>query len=218
MATSRISRFALGACLIAGSALATSAQAVIPIYPNPGVQNPTSVATFTAGNTGYVRTWFLGRGGAAFTVRLGAIVNGVDRGLGLNNQTSALGELFNYGAINAGDTLRFYIFVQDTGQTWDTNPANNSDGVNHAYFQINNYFGGDFGVPLNSTTRRGSYFGFEDLDGGGDFNYQDLQFALRLGAIPEPATWAMMILGFGMIGGAMRRRRAVRPTVRVAYS
>jgi PEP-CTERM motif len=45
-----------------------------------------------------------------------------------------------------------------------------------------------------------------------------LQFALRLGAIPEPATWAMMILGFGMIGGAMRRRRAVRPTVRVAYS
>lgn len=27
------------------------------------------------------------------------------------------------------------------------------------------------------------------------------------GAVPEPATWAMMILGFGLIGGAMRRRR-----------
>ncbi len=26
------------------------------------------------------------------------------------------------------------------------------------------------------------------------------------GAIPEPATWGMMILGFGLIGGAMRRR------------
>ena len=25
------------------------------------------------------------------------------------------------------------------------------------------------------------------------------------GAVPEPATWAMMILGFGMIGGTMRR-------------
>ena len=28
-----------------------------------------------------------------------------------------------------------------------------------------------------------------------------------LGAVPEQATWAMMILGFGAVGGAMRRRR-----------
>jgi PEP-CTERM motif len=27
------------------------------------------------------------------------------------------------------------------------------------------------------------------------------------GAVPEPATWAMMIGGFGMIGGALRYRR-----------
>jgi hypothetical protein len=25
--------------------------------------------------------------------------------------------------------------------------------------------------------------------------------------VPEPATWAMMILGFGVIGAGMRRRR-----------
>lgn len=30
------------------------------------------------------------------------------------------------------------------------------------------------------------------------------------GAVPEPATWAMMIGGFGMIGGAMRRGRQTR--------
>lgn len=29
------------------------------------------------------------------------------------------------------------------------------------------------------------------------------------GAVPEPATWAMMILGFGMAGSALRRRRFV---------
>jgi hypothetical protein len=28
-------------------------------------------------------------------------------------------------------------------------------------------------------------------------------------AIPEPATWAMMIGGFGLVGGALRRRRAL---------
>jgi hypothetical protein len=27
--------------------------------------------------------------------------------------------------------------------------------------------------------------------------------------VPEPATWAMLIAGFGLVGGAMRRRRAV---------
>lgn len=30
------------------------------------------------------------------------------------------------------------------------------------------------------------------------------------GVIPEPATWAMMIAGFGLVGGAMRRRRVAR--------
>jgi len=32
-------------------------------------------------------------------------------------------------------------------------------------------------------------------------------------AVPEPATWLMMILGFGFVGGAMRARRRERLTV-----
>lgn len=31
------------------------------------------------------------------------------------------------------------------------------------------------------------------------------------GAIPEPATWAMMIAGFGLAGAALRRRRLMSP-------
>jgi PEP-CTERM motif len=31
--------------------------------------------------------------------------------------------------------------------------------------------------------------------------------SLSIAAVPEPTTWAMMILGFGVIGGALRRRR-----------
>lgn len=36
------------------------------------------------------------------------------------------------------------------------------------------------------------------------------------GAVPEPATWAMMLLGFGFVGGAMRSRR--RPKLTVSYA
>jgi hypothetical protein len=31
---------------------------------------------------------------------------------------------------------------------------------------------------------------------------------ISLSGVPEPATWALMILGFGAVGGAMRRRRS----------
>ncbi len=36
------------------------------------------------------------------------------------------------------------------------------------------------------------------------------------GAVPEPAAWAMMIGGFGMVGGAMRRRRSISTKVSFA--
>ncbi len=42
-----------------------------------------------------------------------------------------------------------------------------------------------------------------------------ISFAGAAGAVPEPATWAMMIGGFGMVGGAMRRRRV---STKVSYA
>lgn len=43
--------------------------------------------------------------------------------------------------------------------------------------------------------------------------------AVRLdsaGAVPEPATWGMMLAGFGLIGFAARRRQSVKTTVTYA--
>ncbi|TFU00447.1 PEP-CTERM sorting domain-containing protein [Polymorphobacter arshaanensis] len=31
-------------------------------------------------------------------------------------------------------------------------------------------------------------------------------------SVPEPASWAMMITGFGLIGGTLRRRRTTLAT------
>ena len=46
---------------------------------------------------------------------------------------------------------------------------------------------------------------------GNDFALDDLSLtgvARGVGAVPEPASWALMILGFGTMGVALRRRRA----------
>jgi hypothetical protein len=44
---------------------------------------------------------------------------------------------------------------------------------------------------------------------GNDFAIDDVNFSTRsiVEFVPEPATWAMMIAGFGLVGAAMRRRR-----------
>lgn len=43
---------------------------------------------------------------------------------------------------------------------------------------------------------------------GGGFELDDVTVGTA-GAVPEPASWAMMIAGFGLVGATMRRRRAV---------
>jgi hypothetical protein len=44
---------------------------------------------------------------------------------------------------------------------------------------------------------------------GGQSNWQFAVGELSFGAVPETATWAMLIAGFGLVGATMRRRRAL---------
>ena len=48
-----------------------------------------------------------------------------------------------------------------------------------------------------------------------DFNYT-ITIAPLAAAVPEPATWAMLVLGFGVVGFALRKRR--KAEVRVRYA
>ena len=36
-----------------------------------------------------------------------------------------------------------------------------------------------------------------------------VEYSLPPGAVPEPTTWALMILGFGGVGAAIRRRARI---------
>ena len=45
------------------------------------------------------------------------------------------------------------------------------------------------------------------------FEVDNIRFSNGIsGAVPEPATWAMMIVGFGAVGSSMRRRKVMKPS------
>ncbi len=88
--------------------------------------------------------------------------------------------------------------------------------------------GSGFALFQNPTVGSGQHFycvqvtGCFDFDGPGEainapagFAFQrnslegNISIAQAGGAVPEPGTWAMMLIGFGAIGGAMRRRAKV---------
>lgn len=112
-------------------------------------------------------------------------------------------------SFNAGD--QFVIAVRNPGGFqgvfgWAAGTSTDAPGVpfNVANFTGINYAGGDAlrgTAPLNS--------------GNLVFrSHVDLGFRTYVNSVPEPATWAMMIIGFGLVGGSMRRR--ARLTVRSA--
>ena len=72
-----------------------------------------------------------------------------------------------------------------------------------------------FGIFLGPNTVSGDaasvfYFGYDDQISNQDDDFDD--FIVRatvtpLAAVPEPGSWAMMLLGFGSLGIALRRKR-----------
>jgi PEP-CTERM motif len=196
--TMTIRKLAIGGAMFALSVFGSAQAAVIP-YPTPGVENPNLYSFIATG--GNVTAYFAGSS-AGFTNLLGLRVNGVDSGInGLNNQTSAIGDSLSFGAVAAGSSLVFYIDTS-AGDRFFSNRALNSDGVNHVYSVAYDGIGLPPIIPL------GTFVAFEDLRGGGDLNYNDHTFVFTnvTNAVPEPSTWAMMILGFVGLGWTWSRR------------
>jgi hypothetical protein len=96
------------------------------------------------------------------------------------------------------------------------------------------YGGGSFGPtgyegPNTSFTVTDANHGFVNFLNGGILNGGTAYFSLEENlsnsgqplivgnGVPEPATWAMMLIGFGFVGGAMRIRRR-KHSVSVSYA
>jgi len=56
------------------------------------------------------------------------------------------------------------------------------------------------------TTTNGDFGMIVDGPGRAPFKIDNIRYSAFTNRIPEPAVWMMLIAGFGMVGGAMRRR------------
>jgi hypothetical protein len=215
-------KFSLAVLVFAFTQVSNVKADAIP-YPTPGIENPITY-TFTALNTGDVIAYFAGSA-AAFDNVLGMEVNGVLslNGFGLDNQTSAVGDSFNLGHANAGDTLTFVMHNVSPGlgdlysDPTRNGPYDNGASHNHIYSTLYTTTGPVFpGVPA------GIYVAFEDLPGqdptpfARDWNYFDETFVFTNVAsigtnqnAPLPSTAACG--GFLIAGLLLARRSVHRP-------
>jgi hypothetical protein len=196
---------------LAGSASALTTytldlgNAAISGYPAPYgsvainlLNSTTATVSFTAANTGGYYYFFTGAQAADVNVNAtswtlsGLTENGAGTlsdgggnqvdGHGYFNQTTDLTDGFTDRSTAISFTLT------NTGGTWA------SDSVVLIGNNLGHTVGAHIGVCTNAAcTGDFAATGFATTGGGG--------------GVPEPATWAMMILGFGGIGALMRRRR-----------
>jgi hypothetical protein len=194
----------LGTSLAASWLLTNSAHAGPIPYATPGLENPATY-TFTAVATGHVIGYFAGSG-ASYDEVVGMSVNGGSPGaFGLDNHTTAIGGSFDFGAVTAGDILKFYVHVNSTGYTYSSDKTQNVDGKNHLYSTQATAGQAFAGSPV------GTYIAFEDLLGGGDFNYHDNTFVFTNVAngvdnVPDGGA-TVALLGAGLTGLVALRRR-----------
>lgn len=190
----------LAAALLAVTAAGSAFADAIP-YPCCGL-NGTAYSFYAIGSQDLV-AYFYGSD-AGLTETLGVLVNGVDRGLAgtHTNHSQSQGDSYDFGHVNAGDTLTFYISINGSSPviSYYSDPSMNADGLNHVY--ATPYSGAIASVPA------GLYVSFEDLPNAGDRDYNDTSFVFTgVTTVPEPENLALLLGGLGLLGFMARRRR-----------
>jgi hypothetical protein len=119
---------------------------------------------------------------------------------------------FNYVSLSFAGAVNVFDGLNGEGNLLGTvNLTPNATGCDDVYAAAFCPFTAA-GVAFAGTARSISFGGVANQIGFDDITFGSVTPG---GTVPEPATWAMMISGFGMIGGAMRRRRV---TTKVSFA
>ena len=200
-------RFSVAA--LAAFSVAAPASAAITVCSGGGcAPQPHSNVLVNGGETGSTVNGTLnnGPGTVAFSssqtlasqangqARVGAATGGLTDPLDISFTGGLMSALeFNLNALTGG-TVSF-AFSGGDSNGFATGPLTLRENGSNFF----NVYGGSFDKISIS---------FGDNASLQDIQQVRLAVAGAIGAVPEPATWALMILGFGAIAGTMRRRRA----------
>jgi hypothetical protein len=193
---------------------------------------PATAATFTAVTTldlslaSFAPSGFTGVQGAAFTPISGTLAAGDTFDYTIDFKGSQTLTLFNpstlwafsYSGLPESDVTGTgtLSFLDSSGNAFLTSSVKTSTEASIHFGQIFNSADFAGGLPATLTFYGIRYVG--TLDSYGDPNVTSRTYdspAFYFGAdrnaiavgVPEPASWALMIAGFGLTGAAMRRRR-----------
>ena len=141
---------------------------------------------------------------------------------------ASTGDIFNPTAVRTGGTGQINtVLGQATTNFVDRGTVTFGPGDQYAAFNALTtirFSNGDNFIGLRATSGTDVFFGYafttNNILNGVVFNNvagQAITASVNLpAAVPEPATWAMMLLGFGAIGFAMRRRKSALGLPQVA--
>ncbi len=135
--------------------------------------------------------------------------NGSDLGFEITNRRAfAFGDPFPTYANLGPSLLNFAWSADGTGLEFSLDNSLFTGAVPGAIYEFGNNQQFDT-IGGRLTLRIAQAFNY-DVAGGSVYGDDRLGTVTlgAAGAVPEPATWAMMIGGFGLAGAAMRRRRA----------
>jgi hypothetical protein len=189
-------RFLIGAAALAASLVSVPAAAQVvstdqsafttansPTAYNFSFPNPDVVlgSSYTQGPATFGATNLIGYNDGYYGSGISYLAAVDGSTLTVNTSASAIGFLF--GSWNSEQTITYSV-----------------DGVT-----------GTFDVPVKTDT---AFLGFSDLSGPTTLTFSNNAeldtigfLASAVTAVPEPSTWAMMLVGFGLIGFGRRRRQ-----------
>ena len=129
------------------------------------------------------------------------VTNGFSTGFSFFYSSATAASVNVWSGLNASGSLLGTIAL---APQFDTNCAGDPGGTFCNWTNAGVTFAGiassiDFGGTASAT-------GFDDITFGSDV----------AGAVPEPSTWAMLLLGFGAVGGALRIGRKKKLTASFA--
>lgn len=113
----------------------------------------------------------------------------------------------NYGATHLANGTAWY---NADSRSWGFAPAGES-----VYKSSCDTNGGNGRICLHTQSGSGGYRINDIKELNSSYAYEKLVFT-SVAAVPEPTTWALMLVGFGLTGAVMRRRASQRATKALA--